>query len=70
MRKVVLYELLSLDGVAEDPDTFFTDWDEAIDANLAAITCSPTIASRGDSARLRHACQVFQAAYCGRPVGR
>ena len=28
MRKVVLYELLSLDGVAEAPDTFFSDWDQ------------------------------------------
>jgi len=37
MRKVVLYELLSLDGVAEGPDTFFSDWDEAMDANLAAV---------------------------------
>jgi dihydrofolate reductase len=37
MRKVVLYELLSLDGVAEDPDEFFVDWDEAMDANLAAV---------------------------------
>jgi len=37
MRKVVLYELLSLDGVAEGPDKFFTDWDEAMDANLAAV---------------------------------
>ena len=37
MRKVVVYELLSLDGVAEDPDSFITDWDEAMDANLAAV---------------------------------
>jgi hypothetical protein len=37
MRKVVLYELLSLDGVAEHPDEFFFDWDEAMDANLAAV---------------------------------
>ena len=37
MRKVVLYELLSLDGVAEDPDKFFTDWDDAMDTNLAAV---------------------------------
>jgi dihydrofolate reductase len=37
MRKVVLYELLSLDGVAQDPDKFVTDWDEAMDANLAAV---------------------------------
>src|SRR5665213_2996241 len=37
MRKVVVYELISLDGVAEDPDAFITDWDEAMDANLAAV---------------------------------
>jgi dihydrofolate reductase len=37
MRKVVVYELLSLDGVAEDPDVFFTDWDDAMEANLAAV---------------------------------
>ena len=32
-----MYELLSLDGVAEDPDRFFADWDDAMDANLAAV---------------------------------
>ena len=37
MRKVVVYELLSLDGVAEDPDKFFADWDDAMEANLAAV---------------------------------
>ncbi len=37
MRKVVVYELLSLDGVAERPDAFFTDWDDRMDANLAAV---------------------------------
>ena len=37
MRKLVVYELLSLDGVAEDPDSFFADWDDAMDANLAAV---------------------------------
>jgi dihydrofolate reductase len=37
MRKLVVYELLSLDGVAEDPDRFFTDWDDAMEANLAAV---------------------------------
>ena len=37
MRKVVVYELLSLDGVAEAPDSFFTDWDDMMQANLAAI---------------------------------
>lgn len=37
MRKIVVYELLSLDGVAEDPDGFMADWDKAIGANLAAV---------------------------------
>lgn len=37
MGKIVVYELLSLDGVAEDPDGFVDDWDEAMDANLAAV---------------------------------
>ena len=36
MRKIVVYELLSLDGVAEAPDTFF-GWDDALDAELAAV---------------------------------
>jgi dihydrofolate reductase len=37
VRKVVAYELLSLDGVAEGPDRFITDWDDVMDANLAAV---------------------------------
>ena len=37
MRKLVAYELLSLDGVAQDPDRFLTEWDDAMDANLAAV---------------------------------
>lgn len=37
MRTVVAYELVSLDGVAEQPDRFFPDWDDAMDANLAAV---------------------------------
>ena len=37
MRKIVVYELLSLDGVAERPDSFFAHWDEVMDANLAAV---------------------------------
>jgi dihydrofolate reductase len=37
VRKIVVYELLSLDGVAENPDGFFTDWDDAMEANLAAV---------------------------------
>ena len=35
MRKVVVYELVSADGVAEAPETFF-GWDDALDAKLAA----------------------------------
>jgi dihydrofolate reductase len=37
MRKLVMYELMSLDGVAENPDEFFADWDDVMDANLAAV---------------------------------
>lgn len=37
MRTVVVYELLSLDGVAQDPDEFIVDWDPAMDAHLAAV---------------------------------
>ncbi len=37
MRTVVLYELLSLDGVAEDPDAFIHVWDEVMDENLGAV---------------------------------
>jgi dihydrofolate reductase len=37
MRKVVAYELLSLDGVAEKPEEFFVDWDDAMEANLSTV---------------------------------
>lgn len=37
MRKIVVYELLSLDGVAEAPETFFAEWDSTMDAHLAAV---------------------------------
>ncbi len=40
MRKVVAYELLSLDGVAEDPDTYVNDWDDAMGENLARVIAS------------------------------
>ena len=30
MRKIVVYELLSLDGVAEGPDDFITDYDDVM----------------------------------------
>ena len=37
MRKVVLYTLLSADGVAESPDRFFLAFDEVMDANLGRV---------------------------------
>jgi dihydrofolate reductase len=40
MRKVVVYELMSLDGVAEAPDGFIADWDDAMDAHLGAVIAS------------------------------
>jgi dihydrofolate reductase len=36
MRKVVVYELSSLDGVAEHPDEFF-GWDDLLDAHLTEV---------------------------------
>jgi len=36
VRKIVVGMLLSLDGVAEAPDSFF-GWDDAVDAKLAAV---------------------------------
>jgi dihydrofolate reductase len=36
VRKIVVYELLSLDGVAESPETFF-DWDDVMDANMTEV---------------------------------
>jgi dihydrofolate reductase len=37
MRKVVVYELLSLDGVAEHPDEFITDFDDVMRENLGRV---------------------------------
>jgi dihydrofolate reductase len=37
MRKVVAFEFLSLDGVAESPDRFFTDWDDVVDKSGDAL---------------------------------
>jgi len=37
MRKVVAFEFLSLDGVAEAPDRFFLAWDDVVDASGAAL---------------------------------
>jgi dihydrofolate reductase len=37
VRKVVVYELLSLDGVAEKPEGWFAGGDEAVGASLGAV---------------------------------
>jgi dihydrofolate reductase len=37
MRKLVAYELLSLDGVAEDPLDYVTEFDELMRENLARV---------------------------------
>jgi dihydrofolate reductase len=37
VRKVVAAYFLSLDGVAESPDQFISEWDEATDASGAAL---------------------------------
>ena len=37
MRKVIAYELLSLDGVAEQPDAFITEFDEVMRENLGRV---------------------------------
>jgi dihydrofolate reductase len=36
-RKVVVYELLSLDGVAEDPDAYITEFDDVMEENLGRV---------------------------------
>jgi len=37
MRKVVAYTLVSVDGVAEDPDQFLFHFDTVMEANLGAV---------------------------------
>lgn len=37
MRTVVAYLLVSLDGVAEEPSDFITEWDQEMDQNLADV---------------------------------
>jgi len=37
MRKVVAYMLVSVDGVAEDPEQFLFDFDKVMEANLGAV---------------------------------
>lgn len=40
MRKVVAYELLSLDGVAEEPIQFITEFDDVMSENLGRVIAS------------------------------
>ena len=40
VRKVVAYELLSLDGVAGQPDEFITDFDDEMEENLDRVISS------------------------------
>jgi dihydrofolate reductase len=47
VRKVVVYELLSLDGVAQAPETFFTDWDDAMEENLNAVIATQDLVILG-----------------------
>jgi dihydrofolate reductase len=37
MRKVVAFAFLSVDGVAEGPDRFFTAWDDVVDESGTAL---------------------------------
>jgi dihydrofolate reductase len=37
MRRVVVYALVSVDGVAEDPDQFLFQFDEVMEANLGEL---------------------------------
>ncbi len=37
MRKVVVYMLVSVDGVAEDPDAFMFEFDDVMDADLGEV---------------------------------
>jgi dihydrofolate reductase len=47
MRKVVLYELLSLDGVAERPVSFFLDFDDVMRENLQRVIADQDIVLLG-----------------------
>ncbi len=42
MRKIVLYTLLSVDGVAEAPETLVVDFDAEMNANLHRAPEEPT----------------------------
>jgi hypothetical protein len=37
MRKVLVYTLVSVDGVAESPDEFLFEFDKVMESNLGAV---------------------------------
>jgi dihydrofolate reductase len=47
MRKVVVYTLVSLDGVAEAPETFVLDFDSDMEANLAEVIATQDVVLLG-----------------------
>jgi dihydrofolate reductase len=47
MRKVVAYELLSLDGVAEEPSQFIAEFDEEMRENLGRVIASQDVVILG-----------------------
>jgi dihydrofolate reductase len=47
MRKVVAYELLSLDGVAEEPSDFFAEFDEVMRENLGRVIATQDVVLLG-----------------------
>jgi dihydrofolate reductase len=47
MRKVVAYELLSLDGVAEEPSQFIAEFDAVMRENLARVIASQDVVILG-----------------------
>jgi dihydrofolate reductase len=47
MRKVVAYELLSLDGVAEEPSQFIAEFDDVMRENLGRVIASQDVVRLG-----------------------
>jgi dihydrofolate reductase len=47
MRKVVAYELLSLDGVAEEPSRFIAEFDDVMRENLGRVIASQDVVILG-----------------------
>jgi len=47
MRKVVAYELLSLDGVAEEPSQFIAEFDDVMRQNLGRVIASQDVVLLG-----------------------